>query len=96
MARVVEAVEAEGDVSAERIMGRRSDAETVEARWVCARLLRDEGYYPSRIAELLGVTPRYVQYILTDFDDRVAMCAMMRTTYERARKRIGKATEKDM
>lgn len=62
LARVLAAVVAESDVSAGRIMGGRSDTETVDARWICVRLLREEGFYASRIAELLGVTPRYVQY----------------------------------
>lgn len=90
---VLEVVSAEADVSVSKIMSRVSDAETVDARWICVKLLAEQGYYPSRIAELMGITPRYVQYILTDFDVRVSLNRVMRNNYERAAKRLRNQSE---
>lgn len=90
---MLNAVSEETDVTAQKIVSKCSEMEVVDARWIAAKLLREEGFYPSRIAELMGVTPRYVQYILTDFGDRVAVSPMMRKNYERARKRLRMLTE---
>lgn len=95
MAAVLEAVGFETDVEVSKIISKCSEAEVVDARWICVKLLRELGYYPSRIAELMGITPRYVQYIISDFDDRLAMCAMMRTNYAMSRKKVGNGKEKD-
>lgn len=92
---VVDVVAAECDVEPRKIMGRHSDAETVDARWICVKLLRVMGYYPMRIAEMMGITPRYVQYILTDFEDRIEMNIMMRTNYEMARRQLRSPFEMD-
>lgn len=93
LARVLEAVAHETDIPAESIMSRCSEAEVVDARWICAKLLSEHGYYSSRIGELLYITPRYVQYILTDFEDRLMFNRLMRTNYERVRNRLGNISE---
>jgi len=93
LAEVLEAVSVETDVAVTRIMSRCSDAETVDARWICVKLLGEYGYYPSRIAEMMGITPRYVQYILTDFEDRIMTCRYLRNNYERAAKRLRRKSE---
>lgn len=91
---VLEVVTSETDVAVSKIMSRCSEAEVVDARWICVKILSQQGYYPSRIAELMGITPRYVQYILTDFEERIAMCMAMRNNYERARKRLRNQEER--
>lgn len=88
LATVLEIVSYETDVEITQIMSRRSDAETVDARWICVRLLRELGYYPSKIAEMMRISPRYAQYIITDFDDRILLNTLMRRNYETARKRL--------
>ena len=75
-------------------MGRYGDTETVDARWICVKLMSEQGYYKMRIAELMRITPRYVQYILSDFDDRTDLSAVMRNDYERARKRLRSMSER--
>lgn len=90
---ILEAVSNETEVGVSRIMSRFSDAETVDARWMCVKLLREHGYYPARISSLMGITPRYVQYILTDFEDRVAISRIMRNNYERAAKKLRNRSE---
>ncbi len=91
---VMEVVTSETDVAVSKIMSRCSEAEIVDARWMCVKILSEQGYYPTRIAELMGVTPRYVQYILTDFEDRIAMSRVMRSNYERATKRLRNQEER--
>lgn len=92
---VLEVVTSETDVAVSKIMSRCSEAEVVDARWICVKILSEQGYYPSRIAELMGITPRYVQYILTDFEDRICINHIMRSNYERVRKRLRKGLEKE-
>ncbi|MCM1490418.1 MAG: hypothetical protein NC095_06290 [Muribaculum sp.] len=93
LARILEVVSQETDIPVADIMSRCSEAEVVDARWICVKLLREHGYYSSRIGELMSITPRYVQYILTDFDDRIFLNSLMRTNYERAKKRLGNICE---
>lgn len=95
LSRVLETVSKECDVPPGNIMGRCRDAETVDARWICVKLMSERGYYPSKVAELMGITPRYVQYIMTDFEDRIAMCRYMRNNYERSRNRLRTSCEQD-
>lgn len=92
---VLEVVTSETDVAVSKIMSRCSEAEVVDARWICVKILSEQGYYPSRIAELMGVTPRYVQYILTDFEDRVCINRIMRSNYERARNKLRNGRERE-
>ncbi|MCM1225267.1 MAG: hypothetical protein NC548_63540 [Lachnospiraceae bacterium] len=88
MTHVLEVVASETDGAASKIVSKCSEAEVVDARWMCVKLLSEQGYYASKIAELMGITPRYVQYILTDFEDRIAMSRYMRNNYERARNKL--------
>lgn len=89
LTKVLETVSKETDIPASVIMSRCSLAEVVDARWICVKLLNLYGYYTSKIAELMHITPRYVQYIITDFDDRILFNRLMRTNYERIRKILG-------
>ncbi|MCM1295846.1 MAG: helix-turn-helix domain-containing protein [Muribaculaceae bacterium] len=93
LTRVLEIVAHETDIPAGRIMSRCSDMETVDARWICVKLLKTRGYYPSRIAELMHITPRYVQYILSDFEDRLSVSGMIRINYEHCAKRLRRDNE---
>lgn len=90
---VIEAVSAETDVPVEDILSKRKESEVVDARHICVELLRREGLYVSRIAKLLRMTPRNVQYVISHFDDRVKFNRIMRNNYERARKRLGSIYE---
>ncbi|MCM1219084.1 MAG: hypothetical protein NC548_31770 [Lachnospiraceae bacterium] len=88
LTNVLNIVSEETDVAVSEIMGKYGETETVDARWICVKLLRNLGYYPMRIGELMHITPRYVQYILTDFEDRIDLNTVMRNDYERAKKRL--------
>lgn len=84
----------ETEVTADKIVSRCSNSEVVDARWICVKLLSAYGYYSSRIAELLHITPRYVQYIITDFEDRLSVGEIMRINYEHSAKRLRSAYER--
>lgn len=93
---VLEIVSYETEIPVDRIMSRRSDLETVDARWICVKLLNRFGYYPSRIADMMKITARYVQYILSDFEDRLSVSEMMRINYEHCAKRLRNSSETDI
>lgn len=90
---VLEIVSDETELSADRIMSRCGETEVVDARWICVKILSKYGYYTSKIADLMKITPRYVQYILTDFEDRISLSEIMRINYERTLKRIRSLSE---
>lgn len=82
---ILKALSSETDVPESKIMSKCSQAEVVDARYVCVKLLHEQGYYPSKIAELMGITPRYVQYIITNFENRISLSNIMRKDYERTK-----------
>lgn len=86
--RVVGAVAEATEVPSGAIMSRCSSAEVVDARWLAVALLHGCGMYPMRIAAAMGITPRYVQYIITDFEDRMALSRPLRTNYEKIAKKL--------
>lgn len=90
---VLKIVSIETDITESEIMSKCSKSEIVDARWICVKLLKEYGYYPSKIADLMQVTPRYVQYILTDFEDRILIGNLMRINYENSRKRMRSSLE---
>lgn len=93
LTKMLDIISYETDIPAERIMSRCSATEIVDARWICVQLLKEMGYYPSRIAKLMDITPRYVQYILTDFNDRLIINRLMRTNYENIKNALRNANE---
>lgn len=90
---VIETVSIETDVPVESIMSKCRESEVVDARHICIKLLHKEGIYISRIAKLLRMTPRNVQYVIANFDDRITFNRIMRNNYERVKKRLGNVRE---
>ena len=70
------------------ILSRCSRAEVVDARWMAVYLLHKSGVYTMAIAEHMGISPRYVQYIITDFADRISVGRQLRTKYEQAANKL--------
>lgn len=93
LAMVLSAVSEQTDVSVEKIMSRNRVLEAVDARHICVKLLIESGVYQSRVAELMGMTPRNVQYINTDFDTRIMFNRLLRNNYEKAAKKLRKQCE---
>lgn len=82
------------DLSENEILNGKRTMEVVDARWLCVRLMRDIGLYPSQIAELMAMTVRTVQYILNNFDDRMKFGdAMLNIYLLMAKNRLGNINE---
>ena len=77
------------EIPCELIKSRCSRADVVDARWIAVWLMRRAGIYAMNIADHMRITPRYVQYIMTDFEDRIALSKPMRMNYDAVRKRLG-------
>ncbi len=90
---VVSAVADITEIPCELILSKCSRTEVVDARWMVVYLLHKSGVYTMRIAERMRITPRYVQYIITDFEDRIAVSRPMRTNYEKIANKLRKVSE---
>jgi chromosomal replication initiation ATPase DnaA len=81
------------DVPQNSILSKSRKAEIVDARHMVAKLLHIRNIYPSRIAEIFGVSPRTVQYVITSFDARIQTNRALRNSYAKLAKRLGENCE---
>lgn len=81
------------DVPEDSILSKSRKAEIVDARHMVAKLLHIRNIYPSRIAEIFGVSPRTVQYVITSFDARIQTNRALRNSYAKLAKRLGENCE---
>ncbi len=93
IATVLAAVSEETEIDVKAILSQDKRREIVDARHIAINLLHKKGLYQSNIAEIFRITPRNVQYILSDFDARMLCSIPMRNDYERIRKHIGDTCE---
>ena len=85
---VLELVAEELDVPKDLILSKSRKAEIVDARHMVAKLLHIRNVYPSRIAEIFGVSPRSIHYIITSFDARIQTNRMLRNSYAKLAKAL--------
>lgn len=85
---VLDLVAEELDVTKESILSKSRKAEIVDARHMVAKLLHIRNVYPSRIAEIFGVSARTVQYVITSFDARIQTNRMLRNSYAKLAKTL--------
>lgn len=81
------------DVPQDSILSKSRKAEIVDARHMVAKLLHIRNIYPSRIAEIFGVSPRTVQYVITSFDARIQTNRALRSSYAKLAKDLGENCE---
>ncbi len=93
IATVLSAVSEETEITLKVILSQDRRREVVDARHIGINLLYKCGIYQSAIAEIFRITPRNIQYILSDFDARMLCSPPMRNDYERIRKRLGNTCE---
>lgn len=93
IANVLAAVSEETEIDIGAIVSRDRRREVVDARHIAITMLDKCGIYQSNIAEIFRTTPRNIQYIVSDFDARLAFSPPMRSDYERIMKRLGNTTE---
>lgn len=77
------AIAEEMGVSREQILSGNRSIEVVDARHVAIALIGQMCKYPTKIARIMCVTPRTVNYALTNFDDRLHMSRPLRIAYAR-------------
>ena len=70
------------NISACDITSKCSISNVVDARQFAVYLLSLYGYRTSRIAELIGVSARYVNSIISTFDSRINQNTLLRNAYE--------------
>lgn len=87
------AVSEDMDIPCDVILSKCGRTEVVDARHIAVVLLSRAGLYTMRIANLMKITPRYVQYIITDFEDRLACSRPLRNNYERIANKLRKNLE---
>lgn len=90
---VLELVAEELDVTKDSILSKSRKAEIVDARHMTTKLLHTRNIYPSRIAEIFGMSPRTIQYVITSFDARIQTNRALRNSYAKLAKRLGENCE---
>ena len=87
---VIEVVEALTRVTKEQIEGKCRVSDLVDARCMVIQLMRTAGYSQRQISHTLGVSVRWVQKVLSDFDYRVRSSrdSMLRINWEQAAKML--------
>ncbi len=88
-AEIIEIVVSETDVPCEEILSKSKQAEVVDARYMLIMALLDFGFYPSEVAQMVGLTSRSINYTISNFDTRMSYAKYKRNTYDRIRKRVG-------
>lgn len=74
------------EVPKESILSKSRKAEIVDARHMVAKLLHTHNVYPSRIAPMLGLSARNIQYVITSFDARIQTNRGLRNSYAKLAK----------
>lgn len=85
---ILEIVAEELDVPKESILSKSRRAEIVDARNTAAKLLYRCDVYPSRIAEVFGLSTRNIQYIITAFDARIQTNRSLRNSFAKLTKAL--------
>ena len=89
LCQTINLVSQETEIPAERILSPDKDAETVDARYLLVSLLADRGMYPSQIAVHIHKTKRAVNYMISNFRERMEGGKMLRIYWENIRKSLG-------
>ena len=90
---VIETVAYETEIPSERILSRERTTEVVDARHIAVMQLVRGGVYTSKISEMLKITPRNIQYIVTEFENRLARNRPLRNRYEIITKKLRNSLE---
>lgn len=70
--QIIKAVADASDLTPCQILCRRRFPETIDARWIVVKLLKEEGFYTSRIADLMHMTARNVNHIIYAVEIRLS------------------------
>ena len=70
--RIIKAVADAADLSPCQVLCKRRFSETMDARWIAVKLLKDEGFYTSQVARLMSMTTRNVNHIIYSVEIRLS------------------------
>lgn len=70
--RIIKAVADAADLSPCQVLCKRRFPETMDARWIAVKLLKDEGFYTSQVARLMSMTTRNVNHIIYAVEIRLS------------------------
>lgn len=91
---IINAVADAADLRPCQILCRKRFPETIDARWIAVKMLRDEGFYTSKIARLMNMTTRNVNRIKYAVEVRLSKDdRSLVNILETARKQIGNIRE---
>lgn len=88
-AEILEIVSKETEISVERILSSDKDTETVDARYLLVHILSEMGFYPVQTSIHLHKTKRTINYIISNFQERLDSGKMMRIYLENIKKQLG-------
>ena len=88
-AEILKIVSSETEISTERILSSDKDTETVDARYLLVHILSEMGFYPSQTSIHLHKTKRAINYIISNFQERLNIGKMMRIYLENIKKQLG-------
>lgn len=77
-AETLNLVSQETEIPVNRILSSDKDTETVDARYLLVRLLVERGMYPSQIALQIHKTKRAINYMISNFQERMEGGKMLR------------------
>lgn len=87
-AKTINLVSQETEIPVDRILSSNKDTETVDARYLLVSLLAETGMYPSQIATHIHKTKRSVNYMISNFRERIESGKMLRIYWENIKKSL--------
>ena len=91
---IIKAVAEAADLTTSQVLNRRRFPESLDARWIAVKLLRDEGFYSARIADLMGMSQRNVNRIIYSVEMRLSSGdRLLRQLLEASRKHLGNISD---
>lgn len=91
---VIKAVAEAADLTPSQVLNRRRFPESLDARWVAVKLLKEHGFYSARIADLMGMSQRNVNHIIYSVEMRLSSGdRQLRLLLETSRKYLGNIKE---
>jgi hypothetical protein len=88
-AKVLAEVEQITELSADVIVSKKRNEEIVDARCLLVYFLNEQGLYPCQIAQLMDLSLRHINDILSSFSERRESRKILRINYELMRKSLG-------
>lgn len=88
-AKIINIVSKETEVSVDQILSSDKNMETVDARYLLVFFLFESGMYPSQIAAHIHKAKRAVNYMISNFHERMESGKMMRIYWDDIKNLLG-------